>query len=77
MTRSIAAFLTAVLMLAGLLVPLQPAAAAELSVRPRTAQTLALPFPRSERAQSVWASGACQKRMRFILRLGAGGLSET
>lgn len=76
MTRSIAAFLTAVLMLAGLLVPLQPAAAAELSVRPRTAQTLALPFPRSERAQSVWASGACRSECGSYCAWGLAGCLE-
>lgn len=36
------------------------AVAADVSVRPAPARTYqALPFPRSERAQSVWASGAC------------------
>jgi hypothetical protein len=36
------------------------AGAADVSVRPAPVRPLqVLPFPRSERAQSVWASGAC------------------
>lgn len=37
--------------------------AADVSLRPGTSRSVTvlqpLPFPRSERAQSVWASGAC------------------
>jgi hypothetical protein len=39
-----------------------PAGAADLAIHPRTAASGAfrvLPFPRSERAQAVWASDAC------------------
>ena len=36
-----------------------PAAAGEVAMTTSAARALALPFPRSERAQSVWASGAC------------------
>lgn len=37
-----------------------PALAADVKVRPSVAASeMALPFARSERAQSVWASGAC------------------
>ena len=42
-----------------LLSPLGPAAAADLTVRTPVAHANTLPFPRSERAQSVWASGSC------------------
>lgn len=36
-----------------------PAAAADLKPRIAAAPGLSLPFARSERAQAVWASGAC------------------
>lgn len=50
--------------IAGLLLPLAaPASAADMSVHPRISRSHVyepvLPFPRSERAQSVWASNAC------------------
>lgn len=36
-----------------------PAAAADTSLRPAVQKRVTLPFPRSERAQAVWAAGAC------------------
>ena len=42
------------------LVAAVPAGAADVTARPAALTTPhALPFPRSERAQSVWASGLC------------------
>ena len=42
------------------LLAMRPAAAADVTVRPAALTTPhTLPFPRSERAQSVWASGVC------------------
>jgi hypothetical protein len=42
------------------LVAALPAGAADVTSRPAALTTpQTLPFPRSERAQSVWASGAC------------------
>jgi hypothetical protein len=44
------------------LVALRPAGAADVTVRPAALTTpQTLPFPRSERAQSVWASGLCSR----------------
>lgn len=45
---------------AGLLLQLAgPTLAADQQYRPAAAHSQTLPFPRSERAQSVWAAGAC------------------
>ena len=38
-----------------------PAAAADLKPRMTTVPGLSLPFARTERAQAVWASSACQR----------------
>lgn len=38
---------------------LAPAVAADAQSRPQIARSDVLPFPRSERAASVWASGTC------------------
>ncbi len=53
--------LLAVLLLGGLVLSTGDflARAAETAVATYTGRALTLPFPRSERAQSVWASGAC------------------
>lgn len=42
-----------------LLTGIGSATAADFSRRPGLERAQVLPFPRSERAQSVWASGAC------------------
>jgi len=47
------------LFLCGISMPATPAAAADVNGSPYTAQREPLPFPRSERAQSVRASGVC------------------
>jgi hypothetical protein len=57
MKRSIIAI---ALLLGGILLPsLGPAAAADAKAERRMARHDVLPFPRGERAASVWASGAC------------------
>lgn len=62
MSRSIVAMMTVVL---ALWTAVPPAGAADMSAyvagRPaqRAAAASVLPFPRSERAQAVWASGLC------------------
>lgn len=48
--------------------------AADVSVRPAPQQPIkALPFPRSERAQSVWASGACWSECGSYCAWGEAG----
>lgn len=74
MTRAI--FLIAVLsaLLCGVLMPgFGPAIAADAAVRPAAARPYALPFPRSERAQSVWASGACWSECGAYCAWGEAG----
>lgn len=57
MKRSIVAI---AFLLSGILLPsIAPVVAADVKTRPGMAHGDYLPFPRSERAQSVWASGAC------------------
>jgi hypothetical protein len=61
-----------------------PALSADLSTQPRlsvktgyqTGYTRALPFPRSERAQSVWASGACWTECGSYCAWGMAGCLE-
>jgi hypothetical protein len=50
-----------VLLFAGILLPAGgfPARAGETAIWRASAHNQTLPFPRGERAQSVWASGAC------------------
>ena len=49
----------------------QPAAAADMKPRIAGASAgMSLPFPRSERAQSVWASGACWRDCGAICAWG-------
>jgi hypothetical protein len=59
----------------GALTKIAPAAAADVSYRPATArpQSQLLPFPRSERAQSVWASGACWSECGAYCAWGEAG----
>ena len=61
MTRALILFglLTGFLLLPGTGARMDTAAAAE-PFRPAMARPQGLPFPRSERAQSVWASGVCR-----------------
>lgn len=60
MNRSILGFLTVALVLGGFILPLSnPASADNLAQRSAPVRSLILPFPRSERAQSIWASGVC------------------
>lgn len=60
MTRSVTCVLVLTALLSSLLLRGGgPAMAADVSLRPAAARTFALPFPRGERAQSVWASRAC------------------
>lgn len=78
MTRAIVliAFLTA--LLSGVFMPgigsmTGPAMAADVAVRPAAARPFVLPFPRSERAQSVWASGACWSECGSYCAWGEAG----
>jgi hypothetical protein len=48
-----------VVLIALLLTAMSGAHAADVSVRPGVERTQTLPFPRGERAQSVWASNVC------------------
>lgn len=61
MTRAfvLIGLLAGALLLPGAGARLDTAVAAEPVYRPATAPLQGLPFPRSERAQSVWASGVC------------------
>jgi hypothetical protein len=78
MTRAIVliAFLTALLssvFMPGIGSMTGSALAADVSVRPAAARPFALPFPRSERAQSVWASGACWSECGSYCAWGEAG----
>jgi hypothetical protein len=73
MSLSIAAALIVASMAAGILIPPQPLAAAELAARPNAVRSLTLPFPRSERAQSVWASNACWSECGSYCAWGLAG----
>ncbi len=61
MTRAfvLIGLLIGALLLPGATARIDTAAAAEPVYRPAMARPQGLPFPRSERAQSVWASGLC------------------
>ena len=66
---------------AGLLLPafvpdFAPARAADQQFQPRIGQSRALPFARSERAQSVWMSGACWSECEAYCAWGAAGCLE-
>jgi hypothetical protein len=74
MTRFIVAVLTATLMLAGVM--LSQATAAERTARPSTPRSPTLPFQRSERAQSVWASNACWSECGSYCTWGLAGCLE-
>jgi hypothetical protein len=76
MSQLIAAVLTAASIAAGILLPLHLSAAAELTARPNTVRSLTLPFPRSERAHSVWASGACWTECGSYCAWGLKGCLE-
>jgi hypothetical protein len=69
----IVAVLAVASMSAGILLPPQLSAAAELTARSPTVRSLTLPFPRSERAQSVWASGACWSECGSYCAWGLAG----
>lgn len=79
MTRNIARALVLIALLSSLLLPgsgpvTGPALAADVAVRPAAAaRSFALPFPRSERAQSVWASGACWSECGSYCAWGEAG----
>ncbi len=47
------------LMFGGIMMPVHGTMAAERMLAPAPAPVRMLPFPRSEGAESVWASGAC------------------
>ena len=52
----------------------ESAVAADVSVRPAPVRPIkVLPFPRSERAQSVWASGACWSECGSYCAWGEAG----
>ena len=53
-----------------------PAWAADPQYRAQAAPGPALPFPRSERAQSVWASGACWSACGAYCAWGQTGCLE-
>jgi hypothetical protein len=55
--------------------PAGPAAAADTSYRPAAVQSRSplLPFPRSERTQSVWASAACWSESGAYCAWGEAG----
>ncbi|MBI4367437.1 MAG: hypothetical protein HY543_11515 [Deltaproteobacteria bacterium] len=78
----IRAFVLIGLLLGGLVVPLAgPAAAADLKPLHQkswrySVQRDALPFPRGERAQSVWASGACWSECGSYCAWGQTGCLE-
>lgn len=55
------------------LCPAAPAMAADLSYHPGSLRSPFLPFPRSERAQSVWASGACWSECGAYCAWGEAG----
>ncbi len=63
--------------LGGILLPsFEPVAAADLKAGPGTMRSQFLPFPRSERAQSVWASGACRSECGSYCAWGLVGCLE-
>lgn len=71
------AIIATVFLLGGILLPLQrPAMAADLKSRLHTARGDGLPFPRSERAQSVWESGACWTECGSYCAWGLAGCLE-
>jgi hypothetical protein len=71
MKRSIVAI---AFLLSSILLPsIAPVAAADVKTRPGMARGDHLPFPRSERAQSVWASGACWSECGTYCAWGEAG----
>ena len=84
MRRAIVATMTrALILIAVLLTGIGAATAADVSYRPSLygpsayrqslERPLVLPFPRSERAQSVWASGACWSECGSYCAWGEAG----
>jgi hypothetical protein len=75
MTRSMIRAFVLIALLSSVLLPgAGPTMAADVSLRPAaTARSFALPFPRSERAQSVWASGACSSECGAYCAWGEAG----
>lgn len=63
----------ALILIALLLTGIGTAAAADAVARPGLEHSRILPFPRSERAQSVWASGACWSECGSYCAWGAAG----
>lgn len=67
-------FIVLIALAAALLAPAAaPSIAADVAVRPAQARVYQLPFPRSERAQSFWASGACWSECGSYCAWGAAG----
>jgi hypothetical protein len=64
------------LLLGGILVPATGPASAADNVWRKGAQHDSVPFPRSERAQSVWASGACWSECGSYCAWGQSGCLE-
>jgi len=50
-----------------------PVFAADTAARPLSARSFVLPFPRSERAQSVWAASACWSECGAYCAWGEAG----
>jgi hypothetical protein len=73
LSQLIVAVLAVASVSAGILLPPQLSAAAEFTARPPTVRSLTLPFSRSERAQSVWASGACWSECGSYCAWGLAG----
>ena len=79
MPRSLVLIAVLTALWGGLLLPAAgPAQAADTALRPHatrslSARTSVLPFPRSERAQSVWASGACWSECGSYCAWGEAG----
>ena len=64
-------------LVSGILLPQTgPATAADVQLSRYPVQQAAPPFPRSERAQSVWASGACWSECGSYCAWGMAGCHE-
>lgn len=74
------AVLALAVLLGGIVLPAGPAAAADTARQPGLTRSLTgirpLPFARSERAQAVWASGACWSECGSYCAWGLAGCLE-